>query len=491
MAQSNQTFAPADPGDALVAVVTHADTVIVDLDETLYLRNSTEDYLDCAWPALPASLLLRVLDVIKPWRWHGGDATRDIWRIRLLRTLMPWIDLRWRQRVAALATAHTNRGLLLALQQRTAPTIVATLGFKPIVEPLIAAIGLPQVSVVAMSWQGFGDRQRGKLPMVQAACGTGTVERALVLTDSLDDRALLAACAVPLRVIWPQARYRRALAGVYLPGLYTTLVKRPGERHILRSILQEDFALWVFATLALATQPLHFLGGLLFLLASFWIVYEMGYVDNDEVGARFEQKPKLSANFHERPVATPAIQPWLWAIATGAAGLWLVRWPGLPNAADAARWMGMLIATLLWFRLYNRMNKATRIWMFPGLQFARAAAVLVVVPATPIGAAVLAAHTLARWVPYFCYRLHPGAWPDTQPEIIRLVFLVVIGATVAATGGISALVNWSALGAFSWCVFRSRRELRQIVAGAHRIDQPAQTQLVGQSEPLGVAGTCR
>jgi hypothetical protein len=66
----------ASPHSALAAVRVHQGPLLVDLDETLYLRNSTEDFVDCAWPGLLALLLLRLLDAVKPWRLTGRD-TRD------------------------------------------------------------------------------------------------------------------------------------------------------------------------------------------------------------------------------------------------------------------------------------------------------------------------------------------------------------------------------------------------------------------------------
>ena len=71
----------ASPDATLAAVRTHEGPLLVDLDETLYLRNSTEDFIDCARPGLLALLLLRVLEVLKPWRLTGGIDTRDTWRI--------------------------------------------------------------------------------------------------------------------------------------------------------------------------------------------------------------------------------------------------------------------------------------------------------------------------------------------------------------------------------------------------------------------------
>lgn len=73
-----------EPEAALEALVNHDGPLLLDLDETAYLRNSTEDFLDTASPGLPALLLLRLLDAIRPWRWTGGEATRDVWRVQLL-----------------------------------------------------------------------------------------------------------------------------------------------------------------------------------------------------------------------------------------------------------------------------------------------------------------------------------------------------------------------------------------------------------------------
>ena len=62
----------ASPDAALEAVRAYEGPLLIDLDETLYLRNSTEDFIDCARPGLLALLLLRVLDVLKPWRLTGA-----------------------------------------------------------------------------------------------------------------------------------------------------------------------------------------------------------------------------------------------------------------------------------------------------------------------------------------------------------------------------------------------------------------------------------
>src|ERR1700704_1846421 len=96
------------PSAAIACIATHDGPVFVDLDETLYLRNSTEDFIDLARPGLVAALLLRLLEVIRPWRWSGGEATRDIWRVRLIATLFPWVRFRWARKVRVLARIFGN-----------------------------------------------------------------------------------------------------------------------------------------------------------------------------------------------------------------------------------------------------------------------------------------------------------------------------------------------------------------------------------------------
>lgn len=460
------------PEAALLAILDHRGPILLDLDETLYLSNSTEDFIDSARPRLAALLMLRLLDLLAPWRWTGGEVTRDVWRVRLICSCFPWTARHWRERVAELATGFTNLRLLDALRRAGAPTIVTTVGFHSIVVPLVAALGLPQARIVAARTWTFADRRHGKLQLAQGALGDDTIRSALVLTDSAQDLTLLDACARPLRTVWPEARFRHALSGVYLPGQYLSRVKRPGERYIVRGILQEDFAFWVLASIGLAAHPLRHVAGLLFLLLSFWVIYERGYVDNDLVAARHEIEPKLSDEFSSAPVATPRWTPWAWALGSGAIAIGLLRWPAAPVAADFIAWAAVLLTTHAGFHLYNRLDKGTRVWLFAGLQFARGAAFVALVPITAVGAAALGAHVLARWVPYHAYRLGGKAWPEAPLHLIRLMFFIVLMLLLAFAQGPATLMGGTALALLGWNLYRARQELATALSAAHRIDHP-------------------
>jgi len=258
---------------------------------------------------------------------------------------------------------------------------------------------------------------------------------------------------------------------VYLPGQYLSQVKRPGTRYIVRGILQEDFALWILTSLAFAAFPLLHLVGLTLLLISFWAVYELGYVDNDLIAADYETDPKLSAAFHESPVATPRWTPWIWAISCGVVAAFVLRWPLFPSVIDLVAWGGVLFVTHFWFRLYNRFDKGTRVWMFAGLQFARGAAFVALVSIGPIGMAAIGAHVLAKWVPYCVYRLSGKDWPDAPVHLVRLLFFAVLGALLAASDGIEALFNWTGVALLAWMLYRARSEIGTAWNAATRLDR--------------------
>jgi len=460
----------ASPEAALTAVRAHEGPLLADLDETLYLRNSTEDFIDCAWPGLLALLLLRVLDLLQPWRLTG-IGTRDTWRVCAISTVFPWTRWRWRTKVPLLAGRYVNRELKAALKSRAQPPIILTAGFRPIVAPLLDAMGFADARLVAARMYSFADRRDGKLRMATRELGAETVGRSLVVTDSVNDLEVLRSCARPLRTLWPQACYREALARVYLPGEYTSRIKRPGKRYILRGILQEDFAFWVLTSIRLAINPAGHLVGLLLLLLSFWAIYERGYVDNDLVASRYEADPKLSATFGLVRVATPTVQPWIWALLAGAVAVAILHPGRIAFLVHFACWVAVLISMYACFMAYNRLDKMTRIWLHPLLQFARSAAFTVIVPIEPVGVAALGAHALSRWVPYQLYRLNSAGWPNARPELVRLISFVPLSLMIVSSLGLSVLLTWSALALLLWNVFRARRDIYAVFNSARLLDR--------------------
>jgi hypothetical protein len=459
------------PDLALRALVDHDGPLLLDLDETAYLSNSTEDFLDTARPGLLALMLLRMLDAIRPWRWTGGEETRDFWRVRTVTLLMPWIWRRWRGRVDSLASNCANQPLLDAVRRRNGETIFVTVGFEPIVTPLVTALGFPDARVVACRLSTPADRRRGKLATAIDALGEEVIQNSAVLTDSLNDLPLLSRCARPLLTVWKEARYRRALRNFYLPGQYLTQIKRPGERYIVHGIVLEDFALWVLSSIFYAASPFAHVIGLLALLISFWAIYESGYVENDQMAHLHEDVPTLSDAFGTQELVTTQLQPWIWATIFGLLGVSLLS---SDTMRGIAAWTGVLLGTRLCFWFYNRIDKSSRVWLYPALQLARSASFAVLVPIDLPALLAVGAHVIARWIPYYGYRSGTQIWPDLPVFLMRLVFFTILCA-VAATQNVASLLTPTALVLASWNVFRARRELLKVFKGLHRIDRTGHT----------------
>ena len=456
----------ASPEDALRAVEDYRGRVLVDLDETLYLRNSTEDFIGSARPAPLAFLLIQLLELLRPWRFTGGTQTRDVWRVACIFILMPWSLWSWRRQARRLGRDHANRRLIASLRACAGPPTIVTLGFRPVVAPLLDAMGLGSMPLVAMSPWRFRDRREGKRALVVKAIGAAEPAGALVVTDSLDDLDLLQACRRPLRVTWPEARFREAFHDIYLPGLYTSRVKRPGMRYIYRSVISDDFSVWVLASIPFALETWSHVAGLALLSISFWAIYETGYVHNDLIGARYERKPNLTRQFHESPVRISATLPWVWAAACGVAGLMLLHWPLALGMGDLLAWSAVLALTFFWFRLYNVTDERTRIWLFAGLQSLRALSFAAVVSVTMVGVLALLAHVLSRWVPYLGYRVS-GQYNDEETGTSRLLFFIVLCGGVALATGVDPFLTPTALVLLLWFAFKARRELLRSWRRAH------------------------
>lgn len=437
--------------------------LVVDFDETLWLRNSTEAYLDSLRPRWLAAPILWALDVLKPWKYLGGQNVADWVRVLLVSLLFPWTLFVWRRKAGHIGKHYENERLSTVLRERRATRIViATQGFGFIVRPLLASMRLPPHELVACRfWRGRGDRVAGKVAMMPSVA----IDQSVVITDSPADLELLQRAAHPLLVRWPEAEYIRALQGVYVPMHYTETIKRPGEFYMLHGVLLEDWMFWVLATVLLSGSPLLHVLGLLFLQFSFWCIYETGYVENDRVAHRYEDDPVLSKNFGKKRAVVPSAPPWLWALGTGAIGAWLLR-PDDVFAAFAA-WTLLLVALRLLYWGYNHIDKNTRGWLFPILQTFRSFAPIALVPVGVAGALALAAHAWCRSTTYLYYRMIGGEFPAAAVFLMRLGLfcLLFFGAWLAD----AALDPLEVLGLVLWALFRARRELLRVASSARHI----------------------
>ena len=190
--------------------------IIVDFDETLWLRNSTEAFLASARPSGMAAGLLRALAILRPWRLLGGRRKtpiyRDWLRVLVVSTAMPWIWRRWRESAPEQGGRHINARLRQLIQDHGAGRVVVLAnGFELIIAPLLAGMELPQAELIASPLlQGARWRKTGKRALAEARLPAEALDRAILITDHSDDADLLTRVGTGLLCKWPHARYRPA-----------------------------------------------------------------------------------------------------------------------------------------------------------------------------------------------------------------------------------------------------------------------------------------
>ncbi|WP_292702549.1 MULTISPECIES: haloacid dehalogenase-like hydrolase [unclassified Nostoc] len=470
--------------------------IIVDLDETLFLRNSTQEYLNSLQPRFLGWLLLTFLNLLKPWNWLPGEikgeVSRDWMRVFVATLVFPWTIILWQWRAKQLAKAYKNTTLIQALtKNQNSGIIIATLGFSWIVRPLCKHLPISFNSVIACRfWQGAIDRQRGKDFLVKASLGKNKVARAIAITDSNDDNQLLASVATPCLVIWPEAKYVSAMSDVYIPFLYLERAKRPGGKYFVKKILLDDFVFLILGLSLANSQPIIHGISMFFLLLSFWCVYELGYVENDIIAERFEKKPTLSETYQKYKNRISVWQAWLWSIVFAFPGLIVLELTKVVSSdrnfagevsainlvtilTEMALWIGLLLIVRVTFYAYNLVDKKTRIWLYFILQFYKCFGFLVVTKTNIIGAILFIAQVISRWIPYSIYRFNKSEWlKDLPNQVIRLfLFGFIVIAIMLGTQNSSIIMSWQTWAILVWCTYKARNEVLKIVREIHPISQ--------------------
>ena len=402
--------------------------VIVDFDETLWLRNSTEEFLDNIGPKLYVAPLLAVIEIVKPWRLmrlfgfpreRASFVARDWFRLVIVLVLAPWSIIQWRQQAPALAIKYTNSELLDIL--RSLPetrVIVATFSMDLICRPLIKAL-LPDCRLISMPLAtGPKMRTDGKLKAIQKAVEGKNISSAIFLTDHADhDRDVIAAIPRSFVARSPEALFLRACANDYVPFRYTLAGKHAGRNHVLRVFLGEDFVALALATLPVIAMPLITGLAYLFLIISFFIIFEIGYHENDKLGAEREEAPILTKARLTQLGIMSQLGSWLWGLLFAIPGLCLIivadvsQWPTSNKPAIwfvilFLAWLFLLILARLIFAVFNRVNERTRATLYLPLQMCKGILIIWVLslPLHPAGLALILAIPISRWLPYVVYR---------------------------------------------------------------------------------------
>ncbi|WP_298092733.1 hypothetical protein [uncultured Sphingomonas sp.] len=417
---------------------------VLDFDETLWLRNSTEEFIRFARPSIIVAVVLQILGLLKPWRLcsrQNPDYYRDWIRIWAVVLVSPWSVIAWRNHAAKIGRAHVNAGLLRDIAAiRPERIVVATYGFDFIVKPLVAAID-PGMEVVVASSLRDAPRLRaiGKGYALECAIGADDLTRSIVVTDNFVDQDLCSACAHGFYVRWPEAVYEQAGLTPMIPLAYTSKVKRPKENYLLNGLLGYDFAVLWLAFAVFSPTILPFTVALGFYLLAFFAVYEIGYFDNDRVGLIKEAKPVVSPEFAR--YSKHFCPGWAWVFGTVLAGLGagvetlgrlgvdgsdglladlrMFAW----NWLFAMLLIGLTRATFIWF---NALQPSMRFVPMLVLQVERTLGYALLLPTGPVGALLCISHAIGRWIPYVIYR-YGGDRRDFPAHVTALlVFLTCL-----------------------------------------------------------------
>jgi hypothetical protein len=461
------------------------DLIIVDLDETLWLRNSTEAFLDHARPRLLVASLLALIDALRPWRWAGDGSParaafiwRDWLRTTLTLLLTPWNYWRWRRDAPTLARAASNEPLLALLKRHDGGRrergriVVASHGFVPIVRPVVNGL-MRDVPLVASSLViGWRQRAAGKWASLVSRFDMAELRRALFLTDHEDhDADVLREIGRPVVMRWPLARFEPACERAYAPFRYTLQGKHAGRNHLVRVFLGMDWLALVFASAPAVAAPLIATLAYLFLMLSFFVIFEIGYHENDALGAEREEAPRLT-DARKRALGTMVeAEAWCAAIFFAVPGLillamhevsvWAIGGVWLIEAAWLlALWLALLVMMRGLFAIFNRVDETSRTFLYLPLQATKGIGIVLMLglPATLVGLALLIAQAIARWMAYVAYRTS-GVWRQTPDRLHRLILLTIVFLAMLPTVEVTTLSPWPIALVFGWCLLQARHEI--------------------------------
>ncbi|MEL6510419.1 MAG: haloacid dehalogenase-like hydrolase [Pseudomonadota bacterium] len=194
-APMSKGFLEVDPHDiAIHLAAAEGSVLLLDFDDTLWLRNSTVEFLKSTRPAILMSALRRLFKPAKRAR-YSSDAVHDRnWRLVFsVVALSPWTLWRWRKTAPHKAARHMNPALLTAM--RKAPPkriIVISFGYSAVIRPLLDAAGLGHVELIAAPlWDGARWSKRGKRQIMEDAVPADQLDVATFVTDDLMDEDLL------------------------------------------------------------------------------------------------------------------------------------------------------------------------------------------------------------------------------------------------------------------------------------------------------------
>lgn len=401
--------------------------VIYDFDNTLFLDNSTNLYFNSIRPRWLVCLIFYFLNIVfekfKIDRFIWEDYVKTVIGIYLF----PLSYLRWKYRTAKyFSNELLNEELLLNESKDNRKYIIISFGHEEIIEPILKHMGIDYELICSkVFFNPKNIRKKGKLYYIEQFIDEGDKEKCLFVTDSKDDSELLDYFDNSYLLVW-RKQTPVNFHNVYIPFKYTAKCKYVVANILWNQHIGEDLVVLILAYGLF--MPLDILS-VAFLFLSFFIVYEMGYYENDFKASKNEDKPSLSGKQKEYinyPIYKYGL---LWALSTSAIGVCFLTENFITSYF---KWLITLVALFFTFRIFNSIKPLNRIYFFPFLQIFKTFSYTLFFKLNPIGIALLFSQVMRQTTNYHIYRFGGNIKIFKRQNHRVLIFVVILLCFIVA-----------------------------------------------------------
>ena len=137
---------------------------------------------------------------------------------------------------------------------------------------------------------------------------------------------------------------------------------------------------------------------------------------------------------------------------------------GTAFAITFAVWTAYLLWSRAAFWFYNRVDTASRAFLYPMLQLFRTLGYSLLVPMNLLGVMLLLSLVLGRWLPYLTYRYLGQHWPGSGRLLLLTIFLTLLVGGLAIDT--TAFLSFQCAAALAWLGVRAHKPLRLLLANA-------------------------
>lgn len=432
---------------------------VLDFDYTLFLRNSTDTYLDKIRPKWYGYLLVKVSDKIVSWMSRKNKLSffqwRDFFRAFTTCFFAPWTYLFWQLSAKKRVQQNLNKELLdKVMASSPSRVIIISFGYKHLIAPLLSKMPVQAELICSKVMPNLLNlRSFGKREAIKSLLSQEEINNSVFVTDSKEDKELLELFPNSHLLTWTKIQ-PPPFQNVYFPFRYTAEGKYPGKNIIWNQQFGEDLIVLLLAYEL--TGPMF--PAIILFFVSFFCIYEIGYYENDFKAANKESKPFLSGKFKEFSSYPINRFGWFWAIFLGFTGSFFVTSSGY-SFILFAKWVGILILVRFVFWVFNKLRVSWRIYFFPILQLLKTFSYVAVFTLTYAGALLLFSQVMRQVTNYIIYR-NGGNVVQFKRQAHRLLIFVLLVTALSITFGFNGehIFDWRFGLIVGWIVYRVLRE---------------------------------